>query len=70
MTRERCWDWYGDYSAGTQTNPAGAVSGSDRVVRGGGWGDEARFARSAYRGDSPPEYEYVQLGFRLARNGE
>jgi len=34
---EWCWDWYGDYTAGAQTNPTGAASGSDRVGRGGGW---------------------------------
>ena len=34
---EWCWDWYESYKAGTQTNPTGGKSGSDRVCRGGSW---------------------------------
>ena len=34
---EWCWDWYASYSSGSQNNPAGASSGSNRVLRGGGW---------------------------------
>ena len=34
---EWCWDWYGGYSSGSQTNPRGPATGSSRVVRGGGW---------------------------------
>jgi formylglycine-generating enzyme required for sulfatase activity len=30
---EWCWDWYGDYSSGAQTDPAGPVPGASRVVR-------------------------------------
>ena len=28
---EWCWDWYGSYSSGSQTDPTGAYSGSNRV---------------------------------------
>jgi formylglycine-generating enzyme required for sulfatase activity len=28
---EWCWDWYGSYSGGSRTDPAGAASGSNRV---------------------------------------
>jgi formylglycine-generating enzyme required for sulfatase activity len=34
---EWCWDWYGGYSSGSQTDPRGAVSGAIRVFRGGSW---------------------------------
>ncbi len=34
---EWCNDWYGDYSATSQTNPTGATSGDYRVLRGGSW---------------------------------
>jgi hypothetical protein len=36
--------WYDTYPNGTQTNPTGASSGADRVVRGGGdfFGEEER----------------------------
>ena len=32
---EWCSDWYGYYSSSAQTNPTGASSGSERVLRGG-----------------------------------
>ena len=34
---EWCWDWYGDYSSGSQRDPRGPSSGSGRVGRGGSW---------------------------------
>lgn len=34
---EWCQDRYGPYSSGSQTNPTGAASGSDRVIRGGNY---------------------------------
>jgi formylglycine-generating enzyme required for sulfatase activity len=34
---EYCWDWHGTYAAGSQTNPLGAISGTNRVMRGGSW---------------------------------
>ena len=46
---EWCWDWYGDYPDGAQTDPVGAASGNDRVLRGGNWYNSASQARSAYR---------------------
>jgi formylglycine-generating enzyme required for sulfatase activity len=64
---EWCWDWYGSYSGGSQSNPVGASSGSDRVLRGGGWDDAVWFVRSAIRSLIPPSYRYANLGFRLVR---
>jgi formylglycine-generating enzyme required for sulfatase activity len=46
---EWCWDWYGSYSSGTQTDPRGPTSGLFRVLRGGGWDDYAIRCRAAYR---------------------
>jgi len=34
---EWCWDWYGSYSSGAQTDPRGPGSGGSRVLRGGSW---------------------------------
>lgn len=34
---EWCWDWLGDYSTFSQTNPVGANSGFARVICGGSW---------------------------------
>jgi formylglycine-generating enzyme required for sulfatase activity len=65
---EWCWDWYGSYSSGAQTDPRGAVSGTYRVMRGGGWYSSAAGVRSVFRGDSTPSIQYYGIGFRLARN--
>jgi len=64
---EWCWDWYGDYSTGSQIDPTGAITGSNRVTRGGYWGDIAWLLRSAYRGNSEPYYRLQIFGFRLVR---
>jgi formylglycine-generating enzyme required for sulfatase activity len=68
---EWCWDWYGDYSSSSQTNPTGPSSGSYRVLRGGSWRSSgATSCRVAYRGDNLPSNRNVNLGFRLVRNAE
>jgi formylglycine-generating enzyme required for sulfatase activity/FKBP-type peptidyl-prolyl cis-trans isomerase/ribosomal protein L37E len=64
---EWCWDWKGDYSNGAQTNPAGAASGSYRVLRGGSWISYAQGLRSAYRLSSTPSLRSRDIGFRLVR---
>lgn len=62
---EWCKDWYGDYTNTNQINPTGPNLGSLRVARGGRWGDEARFCRSAYREHFHPEHQSPSIGFRL-----
>jgi hypothetical protein len=64
---EWCWDWYGSYNSGAQNNPDGAVSGANRVRRGGSWGSIAEYLRSAFRGYSTPSLRFDYLGFRLVR---
>jgi formylglycine-generating enzyme required for sulfatase activity len=64
---ELCWDWYGSYSSGVQTDPTGAVSGANRVLRGGSWYDFASDLRSANRGNNTPSISYNYRGFRLVR---
>jgi formylglycine-generating enzyme required for sulfatase activity len=64
---EWCWDWYGNYASGAQTNPRGPEAGSYRVVRGGGWYPSAVFVRSAYRHNGNPVIRGLNLGFRLVR---
>lgn len=63
---EWCYDWYGSYSSGGQTNPTGPSSGSSRVLRGGGWFDVARACRSSLRGFNSPSLRNSHNGFRLA----
>jgi formylglycine-generating enzyme required for sulfatase activity len=64
---EWCWDWYGDYSAGAQTDPQGAASGTDRVWHGGSWFYDAQYLRSAHRSGNTPSSRNNNLGFRLVR---
>ena len=65
---EWCWDWYGDeYPSEAESNPLGVSSGSNRVVRGGGWRSSAQAARSAFRGFVDPWSRVYDLGFRLVR---
>jgi formylglycine-generating enzyme required for sulfatase activity len=63
---EWCSDWYGSYSSGSQTNPKGANSDSDRVHRGGCRGNSAWCVRVSRRGSSNPDDRGNYLGFRLA----
>ena len=63
---EWCQDWYGEYSSGSQTNPTGPSSGSNRVERGGGWNIDARDCRVSLRDYVNPTKSYSNLGFRLA----
>ena len=67
---EWCWDWYGDYASGAQTDPIGASSGSIRVPRGGGLSSPAQYVRSASRGNGSPSLRSGALGFRVVRNGQ
>ena len=60
-------DWYGPYTAGAAVDPEGPSSGSNRVIRGGGWDDGAGNCRSTYRVNWPPGYRFGRLGFRLLR---
>ncbi len=64
---EWCWDWYGDYSSSTQTDPRGPSTGSLRVFRGGSWDSFAGYCRVALCYHIYPGYRYYDLVFRLAR---
>ena len=62
---EWCADSYASRASGTQA-PATAGSGS-RVLRGGGWCDDASLCRSAYRNFLVPGFASIIIGFRVAR---
>jgi formylglycine-generating enzyme required for sulfatase activity len=66
---EWCWDWYGDYTSGAQTDPTGAVSPRRvQVLRGGYWSCNDRYLRSAFRGLTRPDFwDGGYFGFRLVR---
>ena len=63
--REWCQDWYGTYPGGSVSDPQGAPTGSARVIRGGGWGDNADYCRSARRNGRNPTDRYQLIGFRV-----
>ena len=64
-----CWDWYSStyYSSSPGTDLRGPVSGSYRVIRGGGWISNAHDCRTAYRDYYGPTYGYYGVGFRSVR---
>ena len=70
---EWCWDW--DETIDISTDSTGAVSGSGRVFRGGGWNDLGGFCavadrgsnHSSYRNKNNPYYLYTYIGFRVVR---
>jgi formylglycine-generating enzyme required for sulfatase activity len=63
---EWCADWHGYYISGQTTDPLGALSGLQRVSRGGAWDFSAGHCRSACRSNSLPSFRGSDLGFRLA----
>ena len=63
---EWCWDWYGSYSSGSQTDPRGPASGSARVIRGGSWENGTVYLRCASRSYDSPSFRDSYYGFRCA----
>jgi formylglycine-generating enzyme required for sulfatase activity len=67
---EWCWDSYGTYAVGSQTNPRGPAS-SDltlRVMRGGSWDYLADSGRVARRVDYNTTVATINIGFRVVRS--
>ena len=62
---EWCNDWYGEYGKGSQKNPTGAKTGTDRVLRGGGSFGGPQYCRSACRFNYRPVSRTLYIGFRL-----
>ena len=68
---EWCWDWYGNYSAESDTNPTGPADGSSgdsRVIRSGSWGNGADGCTVSNRDFIDPSNSLSLLGFRLVRS--
>ncbi len=67
------WEWCGDYfdekwyAASTLNDPSGPVAGSDRLLRGGYWTNDASHCRSAYRRSNTPSSRSSFQGFRCVR---
>ncbi len=62
---EWCHDWYSLYPQTAVTDPVGAESGEDRIIRGGSWFQLPEFARCSHRNGAPPSSRYVARGFRV-----
>jgi len=65
-------DWYaGGYYANSPTeNPTGPESGDKRVARGGSWFCSPEYCaayNSHYRGASPPDHAFNNVGFRCVK---
>jgi formylglycine-generating enzyme required for sulfatase activity len=69
---ENVWEWTADweepYDAAGAVDPKGPKTGQDRVLRGGGWHDDASWVRVSYRGGIEPGNRNVNFGFRCAGN--
>lgn len=66
---ELCWDLMGDYSAAPAQNPTGAISGFERIRRGGFWDTLPIYCRVVQRDSSYPFVANRNLGFRLCKSG-
>jgi len=64
---EWCWDWYGNYATGAQTDPIGPASGTYRVLRGGSWFEGGRNLRSAVRFNYYPSNRNYFFSFRVVK---
>ena len=64
---EWCWDWFGEYSKDSQTDPDGPPTGDRRVLRGGAFHREPWNLRSACRNWFVPGSRLVYFGFRVVR---
>jgi formylglycine-generating enzyme required for sulfatase activity len=62
-----CEDWYSEYTKDDVTDPMGPVSGTGRVIRGGGWSDSPENIRSGVRGRFMPGDRSVDIGFYILR---
>ena len=67
------WEWCNDrygknyYASSPENNPTGPSNGSDRVIRGGSWIENAKGCRSARRRNYNPKKEYSDIGFRIVQ---
>ncbi|MDR1153981.1 MAG: SUMF1/EgtB/PvdO family nonheme iron enzyme [Bacteroidales bacterium] len=64
---EWCLDWWdgsSSYASSPATDPVG-TTGSERVLRGGDFGSNAAYCRSAYRDEYSPNKRRDRFGFRI-----
>jgi formylglycine-generating enzyme required for sulfatase activity len=66
---EWCSDWYDSnyYAVSAERNPHGPERGMRKTSRGGSWRHHVKVARCSARSSIPPEFQYADYGFRVAR---
>jgi formylglycine-generating enzyme required for sulfatase activity len=66
--REWVADWYQDdyYTVAPPTNPPGPVTGTKKVLKGGGWNDPSNYVRISIRLAHDPTSPGSNRGFRCA----
>jgi sulfatase modifying factor 1 len=66
---EWCMDWYGEhyYASSPERNPKGPEEGTRRISRGGSWRHQIKASRAAHRSSLPPQYRYLDYGFRIVK---
>ncbi len=60
-------DWYEPYRRISLVNPAGPATGTEHIIRGGSWGDDAAHIRAAVRSHSNVPSSSNFIGFRCAQ---
>jgi len=67
---EWCADWFQAdyYSVSPETNPKGPAEGTRRSSRGGSWRHQTKVSRCSARSSIPPEFQYADYGFRVAKS--
>jgi formylglycine-generating enzyme required for sulfatase activity len=67
---EWCSDWFqADYYARSpERNPQGPESGERKSSRGGSWRHHIKISRCSGRSSIPPQFQYADYGFRVARS--
>ena len=70
--REWCQDWYSStyYASSPLFNPTGPTTGTNRVLRGGYWGNDSLYCRASVRGGEIPNAGDKWKGFRVARTAD
>lgn len=62
---EWCQDWHGAASGKPVTDPAGPATGTNRMLRGGGWLNTRDPCRPIARLWNTPDYRSNRIGFRV-----
>src|SRR5947209_7298361 len=65
-----CQDWYGAYPQNDAVDPQGPPTGTLRVMRGGTWGLDPDYLRSACRYKLVPTWGDDSIGLRVCFNLE